>query len=67
MQPFQIRVVEEHADLEKKIVALATFFSNPTFHKLPADEQERMYEQQRHMSAYADVLSRRIAAFDKAA
>ena len=64
MQPFQIRVVEEHADLTKKVTALATFFSNPLFHKLPAAEQERMYEQQRHMSAYADVLARRIAAFD---
>lgn len=63
MQPHQERVVAEKKDLDEKLSKLEAFFSNPTFGKLPVDEQARLSKQASLMHQYSEVLGERIAAF----
>lgn len=63
--PYQLRVLNERAELKEKVILLGHFISSDTsqFSKLPADEQERMSRQHTHMSDYLKFLDERIAAF----
>jgi hypothetical protein len=68
MQPHQQRVVDEKAELDTKIAALAGFiatFDKPMskFAMLPEPERHRMYAQHRVMVEYSAILGERIAAF----
>lgn len=65
MQPHQQRVVDEKRELDEKLERLRAFCSDVggIFDSLPAEEKQRLTEQERHMAAYSDVLGRRIAAF----
>jgi hypothetical protein len=62
--PHQQRVVDEKAELDKKIEALSKFInSSPVFKSLPHDEQGRMEYQLLIMAEYSSILGERIAAF----
>jgi hypothetical protein len=63
MKPYQERVVTEKAELDVKLDKLLTFINADTLAKLDPAEQERMRRQAQHMTAYAQVLGERIAAF----
>lgn len=65
LEPHQVRVVEEKAELDKKIDALNSFISdsNETFTKLETAERVRLVEQRTYMMAYSRLLGERIAAF----
>jgi hypothetical protein len=63
LRDFQQRVVIERKELRDRLGKLEAFTQMDTFKSLPGDEQARMRRQMQHMSAYADVLDERIAAF----
>ena len=64
MQPHQLRVVEEKAELDKKAHALSEFIGlSPIFETLDPAEQERLKEQNEIMWQYSEILGARIAAF----
>lgn len=65
LQPHQQRVVEELAELSKRLTNLHIFFGTPTFSTLSEVEQSRLLNQARFMSGYKAVLAERIAAFTK--
>jgi hypothetical protein len=67
MRPHEQRVVEEHADLVKRIEALQTFVSGSVIRTLPAEEQQRMEIQLGLMKQLAAVLQERIDNFPKGA
>lgn len=61
--PHQQRVVDEKAELDKKIVALEAFLPTETCLDLPFDERSRLASQLRVMEAYSAILGERIEAF----
>lgn len=63
--PYQLRVLNERAELKEKVDLLGKFIASDTsqFSKLPFEEQDRMSRQHTHMSYYLQVLDERIAAF----
>ncbi len=63
LPPHQQRVVEEEAELNKKLVALAAFLLTPIYASLPTAEKHRLQVQSSHMASYLAVLRDRIAAF----
>lgn len=63
MQPHQIRVVEEHTELEQKVERLGAFIGTPTYHALNNAEQYLLRRQLLAMSEYLDILAARIAHF----
>jgi hypothetical protein len=66
MQPHQQRVVEEKAQLDKKLVKLHAFcFGSDTtiFGSLSPEERDRLEDQYTAMKQYSDILGKRIAAF----
>ena len=64
MAPYQQRVIDEKADLDKKAQALSDFIGlNSKFESIDPAEQERMKEQCEVMWQYSEILGARIAAF----
>lgn len=68
LAPHQQRVLDEKADLDRKIAALAKFIDpfpspNVIFGGLPESERMRLYAQHRAMVTYSTILGERIAAF----
>lgn len=63
LQPHQQRVVDEQAELDKKILALCIFIAGKIYKTLPKDEQDRLFKQKELMCGYSDILGERIAAF----
>lgn len=64
MQPHQQRVVDEKAELDKKLTALDLFIeTNAIFKKLDPAEQSRLKRQSNAMAEYSMILEERIAAF----
>lgn len=66
MAPHQQRVVDEERALQSKCDALLAFLATSVYAGLPFEERERLARQLRHMTAYAEVLRERIAAFPPA-
>jgi hypothetical protein len=67
LEPHQQRVVNEKAELDKKVEAINNFIEyNPTFHAsfITDGERARLVKQRIHMTEYSKVLGERIAAFD---
>lgn len=66
--PHQWRVVEERDELTGRIARLYDFADeeNPVFTALDSEEQGRLRRQLTYMTAYANVLDERIAAFQRA-
>lgn len=63
MQPFEQRVVDEHTDLEGKVVRLEEFVGTPTYHALSHAQQYLLRRQLIAMREYLDILAARIALF----
>ena len=63
MAPYQMRVVEEKADLDRRIQALQSFIDGPEWPDVPSDERTRLSAQRALMAALSLVLSDRISAF----
>jgi len=57
------RVANEYADRCTELNKLRAFIASPTFAGVPEDAQALLNEQQRVMTQFCDVLSRRIALF----
>lgn len=60
---YQLRVIDEKAELDTKIRALHTFINGPLFNNLPEAEIDRLMRQDLAMIEYSGVLGERIAAF----
>lgn len=64
MQPHQLRVVEEHKELQNKFGDLVTFIeTSPIYKNLDVEEKRLLLEQCRYMSGYAWILEQRIKNF----
>lgn len=64
MQPYQLRVVQEKAELDTKIHALTVFAKSDAFSQtVPEAEQRRMLRQLVVMQDYSRILGERIDAF----
>jgi hypothetical protein len=63
MTEFQLRVVDEKAQLDDKIAKLTDFFVNPIYENLPSDERIRLHLQWDAMTRYSKILGERIEAF----
>lgn len=64
MKPYQLRVVQEKADLDTKIQALTAFAKSDAFSQdVPEAEQRRMLRQLVVMQDYSRILGERIDAF----
>jgi len=64
MQDYQLRVVEEKAELDRKAQALSELIGlSPIFAELDLAEQERLKVQNDIMWQYSEILGARIAAF----
>lgn len=64
LQPYQQRVIDEKAELEKKAKALSEFIgTNPLFEKLDSTDQELMRSQCEVMWEYIEILAKRIERF----
>jgi hypothetical protein len=64
MTTWQKRVVDEHEDLLDKLRKLNNFILGKTFPTVAAAEQMRLTKQAEFMTSYADVLKKRIEAFE---
>lgn len=64
LQPHQQRVVDEYKELKERYSKLWDFImENPTYLKLPEEEQTDLKIQLDAMAIYVDVLERRINRF----
>lgn len=63
MEEYQQRVVNEKAELDRKLYLLIMFLDGETFKTLPSEEQERMQQQLGVMKEYSKILGERVAAF----
>jgi hypothetical protein len=63
MKEFQQRVVEEKAELDKKLTKLRAFFETESYIGLDWEEQDRLQRQVGFMKSYSDVLAERIEEF----
>lgn len=60
LQPHQLRVLEERAQLHERITKLDAFHDSPKFSSLPAEERVLLFEQRAHMGLYLAALDARI-------
>lgn len=63
LKPHENRVIDEHAALTMKIIALEQFFDNAIYLSLPKAEQERLEKQFKIMKEYSNILQERIEYF----
>lgn len=65
---YQQRVIDEHAELARRLSVLSAFIEAPGFGTVvkSAAERTRLARQEAYMTAYKIVLSERIAAFPPA-
>lgn len=64
LQPHEVRVVEERAELMDKITKLHKFMNSTFYPTLNTTAKVHFEEQEDIMKAYADVLLRRINLFE---
>lgn len=65
MEPYQDRVVQEKADLDRKIEKLSKFINDgDIFPTMNAEDQDRLREQCDIMWQYSEILGERIAEFE---
>lgn len=63
LQPHQIRVIEEKADLDLRTSRLFDFLQGDVFRTLDTAEQGRLRRQWTAMLHYSEILRERIGAF----
>lgn len=66
LQPYQQRVIAEHARVRADASKLFDFTGSDAFRSIDTHEQGRLVRQLNHMRGYRDVLAERIAAFKPA-
>jgi hypothetical protein len=66
MQDYQLRVVAEMEELDKKITALENFIESPAWEKVSPKQQVLLCQQLDCMVAYSACLSDRIEDFKQA-
>ena len=64
LQPHEVRVVEERAELMDKITKLHKFMNSTFYPTLNSITRLHFEQQEDYMKAYADVLLRRINLFE---
>ena len=64
LQPHEVRVVEERAELMDKITKLHTFMNSGFYQTLNKESHKHFEEQEKVMKSYADVLLKRINCFE---
>ena len=64
LQPHEVRVVEERAELMDKITKLHTFMASKSYQTLDTTVQWYFEEQEKSMKRYSDVLLKRINRFE---
>ncbi len=60
---YQQRVIDERADLCRKLEKLDAFMAGPVYEGLPLNEKNRLTVQRGFMIGYAEVLRQRIEDF----
>lgn len=60
MQPYELRLVSEHSEMESRIDRLNIFIQDERFKTIPAAHQELLHKQVSHMYAYKKCLWDRI-------
>lgn len=60
---WQSRVIEEKAELDKKLEKLRAFFGTLEYSKLERQDQMLLIEQRTAMTDYSNILRDRIARF----
>ena len=63
LEPHQVRVVGEKAELDHKRAKLIAFIRSPGFEALTAADKSRLTRQLMHMDEYSAVLGERIIGF----
>lgn len=64
MPPYQQRVIDEKAELDKRLSALTEFINNnATYRNLERTDQYLLSQQQMHMLALSRILFDRISRF----
>ena len=63
LEPHQIRVVGEKAELDYKRAKLIAFIQSPAFETVETAEKSRISRQLMHMDDYSAVLGERIIGF----
>ncbi len=59
----ELRVIEEHKQLEERIGKLVKFVASDIFMRLPPSQQGLMKRQYKVMTEYSDILAERIKGF----
>ena len=63
LELWQTRVVDEKAELDKRLGALRDYINRESFLALQLVDQDALIRQEMHMSTYSDILGERIARF----
>ena len=63
LELWQTRVVDEKAELDKRLGALRDYINRESFLVLQLVDQDALIRQEMHMSTYSDILGERIARF----
>jgi hypothetical protein len=64
MKAYQERVMEEKAELDKKILSLSLFRDGDVYKTLASPEKARLTNQYRVMQVYSYILGERISNFE---
>lgn len=63
---YQLRVIEEKAQLDEKLSKLKTFIDgNPTFNTMEVTDRHLLVQQVHVMEQYSSVLAQRILRFSQ--
>jgi hypothetical protein len=62
--PYQQRMIQEHSELNTKLISLSKFFESKPFIDLPDNEKSLLRKQYGYMQRYAKVLNERIMNFN---
>ena len=65
MKDYQLRVIDEKADLDQKINKLTEFMRSPKFEEVGCEQRRLLLAQSMSMIGYSSILSERIDAFKR--
>lgn len=64
LQTWQLRVIQERAELEERCAGIDAFITSETFQLISEKEQDLLFAQAQAMMDYSHVLTRRIGTFE---
>ena len=65
MDNYQLRVIEEKTELDKKLESLNAFLASDSFNNVKPYQQEKLKQQRFIMQEYSEILKSRISDFNK--